>query len=65
MKFIRLGLPVREIPGRQYGGSQSGLKETMLYLPLSLRVRFMRKRKILKPGMTLDASEQKRQESAV
>ena len=62
LKFVRLGLPFREIPGRQYGGSQSGLQETMLYLPLSLRVRFMRKKNILKPGMTLDTSAQKRQE---
>ena len=54
LKFVRLGLPFREIPGRQFGGSQSGLQETMLYLPLSLRVRFMRKKHILKPGAVLE-----------
>ena len=54
LKFVRLGLPFKEIPGSQFGGSQSGLKETMLYLPLSLRVRFMRKKNILKPGATLE-----------
>ena len=53
LKFVRLGLPFREIPGRQIGGSQSGYRETLLYLPVSLHVRFMRKKDILKPDMSL------------
>lgn len=54
LKFIRLGLPFREIPCKQVGGSQSGYGETMLYLPTSLRIRFMKKSKILKPGAKLE-----------
>lgn len=54
LKFLRLGLNFHEIPGKQVGGSQSGYRETMLYLPTSLKVRFMNKSKILKPGMSLD-----------
>lgn len=50
LKFVRLGLKFQEIPGSQAGGTQSGYGETMLYLPMSLRVRFMSKKKILKPG---------------
>ncbi|MBQ9273346.1 MAG: glycosyltransferase [Succinivibrio sp.] len=40
LKFIRLGRTMLEIPGRQFGGTQSGYRETLLYLPLSLRLRF-------------------------
>jgi len=54
LKFLRLGIKIREIPGNQFGGSQSGYAETMLYLPASLRFRFMSKKKILKPGYILD-----------
>lgn len=54
LKFLRLGIKFHEIPGNQIGGSQSGYAETMLYLPVSLKIRFMDKKKILKPGMTLD-----------
>lgn len=54
LKFLRLGIKFHEIPGNQVGGSQSGYGETMLYLPVSLKIRFMRKKDILKPGMTLD-----------
>lgn len=54
LKFLRLGIKFYEIPGNQVGGSQSGYTETLLYLPVSLRIRFMSKNKILKPGMTLD-----------
>lgn len=53
LKFLRLGIKFYEIPGRQVGGSQSGYTETMLYLPVSLKVRFMSRKKILKSGMTL------------
>jgi glycosyltransferase involved in cell wall biosynthesis len=48
LKFIRLGCKFHEIPGRQQGGTQSGYGETMLYLPVALRIRFMSKKKILK-----------------
>lgn len=54
LKFLRLGVNFHEIPGCQVGGSQSGYGETLLYLPTSLRIRFMSKKKILKPGMSLD-----------
>jgi len=54
LKFLRLGIKFHEIPGNQVGGSQSGYSETMLYLPVSLRIRFMRKKKILKPGFSLE-----------
>lgn len=54
LKFLRLGIKFHEIPGNQVGGSQSGYGETMLYLPVSLKIRFMRKKDILKPGMTLN-----------
>lgn len=54
LKFWRLGIKFQEIPGNQFGGSQSGYRETMLYLPASLRFRFMSKKKILKPGLILD-----------
>jgi len=57
LKFLRLGIKVKEIPGNQIGGSQSGYAETMLYLPASLRIRFMNKKNILKPGVTLDMFE--------
>lgn len=50
LKFVRLGIPFQEIPGDQVGGSQSGYGETLLYLPTSLRIRFMSKKKILKPN---------------
>lgn len=53
LKFLRLHLPFYEIPGKQIGGTQSGYKETMLYLPVSLRIRFMNRKKILKPGAAL------------
>lgn len=65
LKFLRLGLPFREIPGRQVGGSQSGYRETMLYLPVSLRIRFMRKKKILKPGLTLGRNRIELEEALV
>lgn len=48
LKFLRLGIKFHEIPGNQVGGSQSGYIETMLYFPVSLRIRFMKRRKILK-----------------
>lgn len=54
LKFLRLGIPFHEIPGNQVGGSQSGYGETILYLPVSIRIRFMQKNDILKPGMTID-----------
>lgn len=53
LKFLRLGIKFHEIPGNQIGGSQSGYGETMLYLPVSLKIRFMNKKKILKPGQNL------------
>lgn len=53
LKFLRLGIPFHEIPGNQVGGSQSGYGETMLYLPVSLKVRFMRRENMLQPGQTL------------
>lgn len=53
LKFLRLGLPFQEIPGKQIGGSQSGYAETLQYFPTSLKVRFMGKGKILKPGTVL------------
>lgn len=53
LKFLRLGFTFQEIPGKQIGGSQSGYAETLQYFPTSLKVRFMSKRKILKPGITL------------
>lgn len=65
LKFLRLGIPFHEIPGNQIGGSQSGYAETMLYLPVSLRIRFMRKKKILKPGAVMSEPEEKRQETTV
>lgn len=58
LKFLRLGIKFHEIPGNQVGGSQSGYGETMLYLPVSLKIRFMRKKDILKPGMTLEEEEE-------
>lgn len=61
LKFLRLGIPFHEIPGNQVGGSQSGFGETMLYLPLSIRVRFMRKKNILKEGIVLDIRGNKQQ----
>lgn len=54
LKFLRLGIKCQEIPGNQVGGSQSGYGETMLYLPASLKFRFMSKKKILKSGLILD-----------
>jgi len=54
LKFLRLGIKFQEIPGTQVGGSQSSYAETMLYLPASLRFRFMSRKKILKPGLMLD-----------
>lgn len=53
LKFLRLGIPFHEIPGNQVGGSQSGYAETMLYLPVSIKIRFMRRKNILKSGMKL------------
>lgn len=53
LKFLRLGIKFHEIPGNQVGGSQSGYAETLRYLPVSLKIRFMCKQKILKPGMLL------------
>ncbi len=53
LKFLRLGITFREIPGKQIGGSQSGYAETLQYLPTSLKVRFMSKKKILKQGAVL------------
>lgn len=53
LKFLRLGLPFQEIPGKQIGGSQSGYAETMQYLPTSLRIRFVSKKKILKSDAVL------------
>lgn len=53
LKFLRIGVRFQEIPGNQVGGSQSGYRETLLYLPVSLKIRFMRKKNILKPGVTL------------
>jgi hypothetical protein len=48
LKFVRLGVKFHEIPGRQIGGSQSGYLETLSYLPVALKIRFMPKKKILK-----------------
>jgi hypothetical protein len=48
LKFIRLGKKMREIPGQQAGGSQSGLVIIKDYLVCALKCRFMRKRDILK-----------------
>lgn len=53
LKFLRLGIKFHEIPGNQIGGSQSGYGETMLYLPVSLKIRFMNRKKILKSGQNL------------
>lgn len=53
LKFLRLGLSFQEIPGKQIGGSQSGYLETLTYLPTSIKIRFMRKRRILKSGITM------------
>jgi len=53
LKFLRLGLNFHEIPGKQLGGSQSGYRETLQYFPVSIRVRCMRKKKILKEGESL------------
>lgn len=55
LKFLRLGITFHEIPGNQVGGSQSGYGETMLYLPMSLRVRFMSRTKILKFGAPIES----------
>lgn len=57
LKFLRLGIKFHEIPGNQVGGSQSGYGETLLYLPVSLKIRFMRKRNILKQGLELGCRE--------
>jgi hypothetical protein len=46
LKFLRLGCKFHEIPGRQQGGTQSGYGETMLYLPVALRIRFMHRKDI-------------------
>jgi hypothetical protein len=48
LKFLRLGLAFHEIPGKQIGGSQSGYLETLDYLPVAIKIRFMRREKILK-----------------
>jgi len=53
LKLLRLGIKFHEIPGRQQGGTQSGYAETLLYLPVALRIRFMRKSKILKTGAVI------------
>lgn len=50
LKFVRLRIPFHEIPGNQVGGSQSGYGETLMYLPTSLRIRFMTRKNILKSG---------------
>jgi hypothetical protein len=48
LKFLRLGVKFHEIPGKQIGGSQSGYAETLAYLPVALKIRFMSKKKILR-----------------
>jgi hypothetical protein len=50
LKFLRLGIEFHEIPGKQIGGSQSGYAETLTYLPVAIKVRFMRKAKMRKDG---------------
>jgi hypothetical protein len=48
LKFLRLGIKFHEIPGKQIGGSQSGYAETLAYLPVALKIRFMSKKKMCK-----------------
>jgi hypothetical protein len=48
LKFLRVGIPVYEIPCIQKGGTQTSTKEKLSYLPVSIKIRFMRKKKFVK-----------------
>jgi hypothetical protein len=54
LKFEKLGIHIREIAVKQAGGTASGYAETAGYLNPMLKVRFMKKSEILKPGVTLN-----------
>lgn len=53
-KLLRLGVKFHEVPLVQRGGSQSGYWETLQYIWPMLYCRFMSKKKILKPGTSLN-----------
>lgn len=54
LKFLRLGIKFHEIPFVMIGGSQSGYLETLGYARPAIKCRFISKKKILKPGSTIN-----------
>jgi glycosyltransferase involved in cell wall biosynthesis len=60
LKFLKLGIKIREaIPAVQTGGTQSGYKETLGYFKPMLKIRFMRKKNILKDGVSIQTLGEK------